>query len=133
MKAPADLAAAEARLDAKLAELNEKIREVNGTLKDIRAERRLAEELIARHIPEQVDTRIDAAVTAGLDEFSASLDTAIEGATQGVFNRFDIIAGIALGEDAASRRKGTQPLEELVRQYVHARGGRVEFPGTVTG
>jgi hypothetical protein len=133
MKIPAGPEAALARLDIKLAELDAKLREVNGTLKDIRAERRAVEDLIARHSPDEVDAQFEAAVTEGLKDFSVSLDTAIKGATQAVYNRFDVIAGICLGEDAVSQRDGKEPLEVLIRQYVRARGGRVEFPGTVTG
>lgn len=126
-------AATLAKAEVKVAELDAKLREVNGTLKDLRDERRRVEELLGRKIDELVDTRFEAAVTEGLEDFGTSLDAAIAGATQGIFNRFDLIAGVALGEDAANVRKGGESLEQLVRQYVHERGGQVSFPKPVTG
>jgi hypothetical protein len=123
------LAIDEDALDAKAETLRELIREANGTLKDIRAER-VATEKLVKDFRENTDARLQAVMEAvikvGLKELGESIDTAIGEATKSVYNRFDVIAGICLGEDAISKAEGKPPIEVLVRKYVAERGLR--FP-----
>ena len=118
---------AEAQLDAKKAELKELVREANGTLKDIRAERAATEKTI-REFRDNIDARLtetaESVLRAGLEELGKSIDHAITMATQSVYNRFDMIAGICLGEDAISRADGKPAIEALVRKYVAEKGLR---------
>jgi hypothetical protein len=111
----------EAAIDAKLAELRLMLRAANGTLKDIRDERRATEKAI-RAFREQIDARLEQAVRDSLGDFSVSIEKAIEGATEAVNNRFDVIAAICLGEDAVSRAEGKPPIEELIRLYIAKNG-----------
>ena len=110
------------QLEAKAEELRELVREANGTLKDIRSEYRRVEELIARGIENEVAARLQQELTTGLAEFSMALETAIQDATAAVYDRFDLIAGIALGEDWHSQQEGKEPLAELVRRYIALKG-----------
>jgi hypothetical protein len=109
-------------LDVKLAELRELVREANGTLKDLRDERRKGEELLARKIEGEVAKRLEMELAVALKAFGIDLGKAIESSTQAVYDRFDLIAGICLGEDAVSRRQGKAPLEELIRAYIRKYG-----------
>jgi len=105
-------------LDEKIETLRELIREANGTLRDIRHERREAEASI-RSITEQIDARIFEAVVAGLERYSGTISNAIEVAEQKVYDRFDMIACLCLGQE---QDDGTRPLEELIRRYVALNG-----------
>jgi hypothetical protein len=123
------LAIDEAALDAKAETLRELIREANGTLSDIRAERRATEKLIQDFRADtaaRMEAVVEEAVRDGLENLGKSIDTAIGNATQAVYNRFDVIAGICLGEDAVARDEGKPSTETLVRRYVAEKGLR--FP-----
>lgn len=112
-------------LDAKIALLDEKIREANGTLKDIRDEKRATEKLIQDFRADtaaRLEAVVEEAVRVGLNDLGKSIDTAIGNATDAVYNRFDVIAGICLGEDAISRSEGKPSIETLVREYVKRNG-----------
>ena len=109
-------------LDEKITELRELIREANGTLGDIRRERREAAIMMEKLGPDEVTRRIEEAVAAGLVSYDATLKVAIDEATQAVYDRFDLIAGICLGEDAISRKDGKPAIEELVRRYIARHG-----------
>jgi chromosome segregation ATPase len=108
-------------LDAKISELRELIREANGTLKDARRERRLTEAQIGQ-FGDQLDARLCAEVEKGLTRFHGEISQAVEGATRAVYDRFDLIAALCLGEDATSQAEGKTPLDELVRRYIAKNG-----------
>jgi BMFP domain-containing protein YqiC len=112
---------AESRLDEKIAELDEKIREANGTLKDIRQAKREIDAAI-KDFGENVERRLETHVQQGLGHFSEQIDSAVQGATQAVYNRFDLIAALCLGEDARARSEGKTPLPELVAEYIRLHG-----------
>jgi hypothetical protein len=63
--------------------------------------------------------RIDSDVSEGLEAYKATLAKAIADATETVYNRFDVLAAICLGEDGNSIRKGQPTVEELIHRYVN--------------
>lgn len=84
-------------------------------MRDVRAEiEAAAAKAFGDHMQEQV--------AAGLAEYRASIDAAIESATTAVYARFDTIADLMLGESAAQRRKGETPLIEHAQRIAEARG-----------
>lgn len=106
-----------------LSELKETIREAHGLIKDIRREQKQSQELrdqvvdaLAKAIAsgkEAVASHINEQVKVGLEEYKASIDTAIDKATQAVFKRFDTLADIMMGEEMPDQEN----LVSLVRRW----------------
>lgn len=100
-------------------------REAHEVLKDIKAATRELQETIKHAdaaqvalmsaVVSMVDEGIGQAIETGLQNYSAAIDTAIESATAAVYNRFDIIAGILLGE-AGTEKKDFEDAARLVRK-----------------
>lgn len=104
--------------DADLAALREATREAHETIKDLRAatqEARAVVKEVQRVAAEQVDERISAALTAGLDQLADSIKTACDDATTSVFARFDTITDTLLGETKKDRRAGVPSIPELLK------------------
>jgi hypothetical protein len=89
-------------------ELIVRTREAHEALKDIKAATKELNETI-KHADEAqvqlmaalvhvVDEAIGEAIETGLANYSGAITSAIDGATAAVYERFDIIAGILLGE-----------------------------------
>ena len=92
-------------------ELRDLIREGHALLKDMRAERRVIEQLLDG-IPAKVDARIQERVKVGLAALSEATRKSIDAATERVFARFDKLADTL----KAQRRQGKRPLEELFHE-----------------
>lgn len=106
-----------------LQELRAVIREAHEASKDLRADmqaaRRLREEFLsAPELSEQLGKR----VKAGLDEYDAVLQQAIKVAEKAMYNRFDVLTAICLGEDPQSVKDGVMTVPELLREFIATKG-----------
>ena len=104
------------RAEAAAETLRDATREANETIKGLR--------LATREATREFDTRVAAVsgatertiheiVEAGLDRYKATLDKAIASATQAVYDRFDLLATIMLGEERTER-----PVSELLKRHL---------------
>lgn len=104
-------------------ELKGLISEAHAAIKDIRAEQRglfilrglLQDDLrkVRSELSSIAEEQIGEQVKTGLDEYKASLDSAIEAATEAVYKRFDGLADILMGEGDPSQ----ETLTSLVRRW----------------
>lgn len=115
-------------VDDKMDELRDLIREANGTLKDIRQERKLIYDLMAKHLKEVINTVIMLQVEECFQEYKEELGRAIEEGVNAIYERFEIVSALCLGKDYDSTQKGLKPLEELVTRYMESRGGKAIYP-----
>lgn len=99
-------------------EAHEALRDLHRIQRDIDRKRTELEDAVTKSI----ESRINAAVKTGLEEYDASLKEAIKTGTQATYDRFDLIAAICMGEDKVSKREGKAPLDGLLRAYI-ASGG----------
>jgi len=67
-------------------------------------------------LDQAMEERVADIVKVGLESYRASIDTAISNATATVFNRFDTIADLLLGEHKSQRRRGELGLTDAARQ-----------------
>lgn len=104
------------RAEAAAATLREATREAHEAMQGLRA--------LKREVIRDFDVRVAAlsgatertihdTVEAGLDRYKATLDKAIVSATQAVYDRFDLLATIMLGEERTER-----PVSELLRRHL---------------
>lgn len=94
------------------------VREAHEALKDIKAtirEAKEAREELSSMTAVAVSESIDLAVSEGLETYAASIEKAIEDATNAVYNRFDVIAATLLGETEQDKRKGEPTMGDLAR------------------
>jgi hypothetical protein len=106
-------------LAAFLSELKQATREAHEAAQSIREALREAKAFAAEQLKaDAIEARIAEHVKQGLAEYDKVLMTAIDTATDKVYERFDLISQICLGEDFASKRDGLTPTMELVRRYV---------------
>jgi hypothetical protein len=96
----------------------EVIHEGRELLQDLRATVKEAREYTGS---EEIAKRINDTVKKGLEEYAEALNTAINQATEAVWNRFDVLMDIAMGEDPESVRKGNKTTEELLREYIRTK------------
>lgn len=68
-----------------------------------------------------VAQRINEAVRIGLESYSETIRVATEQATDAVYERFDTISKMLLGEDRAARRKHGASLPELAESLAKLR------------
>lgn len=105
--------------DEEVARLKEATREAHEALKDLNVMIQMAKATVKELnacVEEALSDGIDKQVKQGLDEYKASLSAAIDGATEAVYKRFDLIADILTGEDKASKRAGKPSIPDLVRR-----------------
>lgn len=100
-----------------IAALKQATREAHEAIQESKDVKKELEATWAR-ISEEIENHIESEVAIGLTKYSGSILTAIEDATQRVYERFDLIADILVGEDKQSRRKGLPSITELVEQRV---------------
>jgi DNA-binding transcriptional MerR regulator len=98
-----DLQAATREANLVLADIKQVLKEVRGLHASIGPEsKRMFEELLAEE------------VNRGLDEYKKSLETAIETATQAVFDRFETIRKTLLGETKQDKKAGRASIPEII-------------------
>jgi cobalamin biosynthesis protein CbiD len=103
--------------------LREEIRRAHEVLKDLRAEIRAAREarkefFAAPELEERLGKLTEEAMAAYADNVKQQIDRA----TEAVWNRFDTITMIALGEDPQSVREGKKTIPDLIREFIAAKG-----------
>lgn len=108
-------------LPAQMLQLRELLTEGHGLVKDLDRLLREAREL-RRSLPDAVNERIEKAVDKGLTEYKDTLGKAIEDATSAVYDRFDTITMLLLGEDPKSVREGKATIPDLIRGYIESKG-----------
>jgi hypothetical protein len=97
--------------------LTQRIREAHETLKDLKAERRVAAteraavQRLIDSIPDEVESAIGEQIRAGLVKYHESISVKIDAAQEAVNRRFDTLASIMLGEE--------KPTEETLAQHVY--------------
>lgn len=104
--------------DEEIAALKEATREAHRAIKDLKRcveEAREAHRMLHACVEDALSAGIGEQVQKGLDDYKASLEAAIDGATQAVYGRFDQIADILMGEDKQSKRAGKPSIPDLVR------------------
>jgi len=97
-------------------QLRESTREAHGVLKDLRTATVAAKNLVHELTNAVVTEQLEAAVEAGLEEYKTTLATAIDSATKAIFDRFDKIAKLLMGEDKQSVRAGKPSIPELAER-----------------
>lgn len=106
-----------------LVALREATRQAREAAKDLRAEVKAAREARAAFfaMPE-LDARLGDLTEENLRRYSASIDEHIKKATEAVYNRFDTICMICMGEDPVSVREGRRTVPDLIREFIAAKG-----------
>lgn len=107
-------------------ELRAATREAHEAMKDMRGlirEMATVEERLRETAATVFAERIEEQVAAGLAQYSESISTAIDNATEAVDRRFDTIASIMLGEDPATVRKGLPSIKDYAEQIASQRRG----------
>ena len=106
-----------------LTALREATREAREAAKDLRAEMRAAREFRREFLgTPELDARLGELTEAALQRYSDSISEQIEKATEAVWNRFDVLATIAMGEDPQSVREGKKTVPDLIREFIAAKG-----------
>ncbi len=106
-----------------LTALREATREAREAAKDLRAEMRAARELRREFLgTPELDARLGELTEAALSRYSDGIDKQIKLATEAVWNRFDTITMICLGEDPQSVREGKKTIPDLIREFIAAKG-----------
>lgn len=101
--------------------LREATREAHEVLKDLRRAIKDGRQLVKEAAGIAVSEQMKPVVDKGLKEFSEALDVAVKEATQSVFDRFDQIRDMLLGEDRTSKRLGKPSISELVEAKAKTR------------
>ena len=103
--------------------LREEVRAAHEAGKDLRAEIRAAREIRQEFLAApEIEERLGALTEAALQRYSDSIEMQIAKATEAVWNRFDTLAMIAMGEDPESVRQGRKSIPDLLREYIAAKG-----------
>jgi len=103
--------------------LREEIRRAHETLRDLRAEMKAARELRQSFFAApELEQRLGALTESALAEYSVTVSEHIGKATEAVWNRFDVLAMIAMGEDPESVREGKKTVPDLLREYIATKG-----------
>lgn len=115
------------KLQEERAGLREDTRVAHEAIQDLATATSRAAEFILTLANESVKRTVHAAVKKGLEEYTEAQAKALKKAEQSVYDRFDLLAAILLGEDYEAHAKGSPPMDELIRRYVkvsgaHARG-----------
>jgi hypothetical protein len=103
--------------------MREATREAREAAKDLRAEMKAARDLRKKFFTApELEARLGELTEAALAEYSAAIDKNINKATEAVWNRFDVLAMIAMGEDPESVRQGKKTVPDLLREYIATKG-----------
>ena len=70
----------------------------------------------------ELDARLGELTGAALASYDKGIKDAIDKATEAVWNRFDTITMIAMGEDPQSVREGRKTIPDLLREFIAAKG-----------
>ena len=106
-----------------LAALREATRSAREAAKDLRSEVKTAREFRREFLSTpELDARLGELTAAALASYDEGIKKAIGDATQAVWNRFDTITMIALGEDPQSVREGKKTIPDLLREFIAAKG-----------
>jgi hypothetical protein len=105
-----------------LAALREETRQAREAAKDLRGEMKAARDLRREFFAApELETRLGELTEAALARYSDGIDEQIKKATEAVWNRFDTITMIALGEDPKSVREGKKTVPDLIREFIAAK------------
>jgi hypothetical protein len=106
-----------------LTALREATRQAREAAKDLRAEMKAAREFRQEFLAApELEARLKELTEAALASYDAGIAKAIKDATDAVWNRFDTITMIALGEDPQSVREGKKTVPDLIREFIAAKG-----------
>jgi|GEM_PF-5250340 len=106
-----------------LTALREATRQAREAAKDLRAEMRAAREFRREFLgTAELDTRLKELTEAALASYDRGIKKAIDDATAAVWNRFDTITMICMGEDPQSVREGKKTVPDLIREFIAAKG-----------
>jgi hypothetical protein len=106
-----------------LTALREATRQAREATKDLRAEVKRAREARAEFFAApELDARLGELTGAALASYDKGIKDAIDKATEAVWNRFDTITMIAMGEDPQSVREGRKTIPDLLREFIAAKG-----------
>jgi hypothetical protein len=103
-------------LRAATREAHEAIRDLNAAMKSARE---LRDEFLNS---DAVLEKLGNLVKAGLDEYDEVLKQAIKVAEKAMYNRFDVLTAICLGEDPESVKTGVTSIPQLLREYIASQG-----------
>lgn len=102
-----------------LQELRAVVREAHEAIKDLRADMKAARELRERFLSApELDEQMGKRVKEGLEEYGDTLQEAIAVAEKAMYNRFDVLTAICLGEDPESVKTGVTSIPDLLREYI---------------
>lgn len=106
-----------------LADLRQATSEAHKALRDLRNDMQAARELRRKFLAApELDERLGELVKQGLADYEATLQQAIKTGEQAMYNRFDVLTAICLGEDPASVRAGETTLPDLLREFIATKG-----------
>ena len=106
-----------------LTALREATRQAREAAKDLRAEMRAAREFRQEFLSTpELEARLGELTEDALKRYSDSIQQQSEKATEAVWNRFDTLAMIAMGEDPESVREGKKTIPDLLREFIAAKG-----------
>lgn len=106
-----------------LQELRAAVREAHETIRDLNEAMKSARELRDEFLnSDAVREKLGTLVKAGLDEYDHTLQHAIRVAEKAMYNRFDVLTAICLGEDPESVRTGVTSIPQLLREYIASQG-----------
>jgi hypothetical protein len=98
-------------------------REAHEATRDLNAAMKAARELRDEFLnSDEVLEKLGTLVKAGLDEYDETLQHAIRVAEKAMYNRFDVLTAICLGEDPESVRTGVTSIPQLLREYIASQG-----------
>lgn len=103
--------------DREAAELKALIREAHEATKDLRDAIKAAREYEAKLGKEVVEERVTSELERCLTETFADIEKAVVTTKDEIFDRFDLLAALMLGDDKKSQRAGLPPVDELIRRY----------------
>lgn len=102
-----------------LTALREEIRRAHEVLKDLRAEIRAAREARQEFFAApELEERLGVLTGEALARYDDNIKQQIDRATEAVWNRFDTITMIAMGEDPQSVREGKKTVPDLIREFI---------------
>ena len=106
-----------------LQELRAVVREAHEAVKDLRADMKTARELREQFLSApELDEQMGKRVKEGLEEYDETLQRAIKVAEKAMYNRFDVLTAICLGEDPESVKTGVTSIPDLLREYIATSG-----------
>lgn len=106
-----------------LTDLRQATREAHEAIRDLRKDISAARELRKKFLAApELDEQLGRLVEQGLKAYDAGLKSAIKTAEKKMYNRFDILAAICLGEDPESVKTGETSLPDLLREFIATKG-----------